>query len=138
MPSIRPNARKNRQRQLEGLQRMEQRIQQLKAQPTVNRHAINKVNTESSLHSSTARMQLFALDISEVLEHGMATWLPQRQISQGPEEIILYTLVAGRAEIIMFGGIQKDKNTRQPNAEGNIPDLVSNVLHIISAKKQVI
>ncbi len=140
--SLRSNSRKNRQRQLEGLDRMEQRIRQLKASafsPLPVRNAtIKSTYTESTLNP----MQLFALDISKVVEQNSAQWLQRNHYtSQGPEEVILYSLVAGRAELVMFGGIQKDKNMKQSQHESalnNIPDIVSNHLHIIKAKREII
>ena len=89
-------------------------------------------------------MQLFVLDISQVMDTCAAKWIDKGNfISEGPEELILYSLVKGRNEIIMFGGIQKDKNMRQQTNENavnalNIPDIVSNQLHIITAIRKVI
>ena len=54
---------------------------------------------------------------------------------EAPEETILYSLVHGRGEIIMFGGIQTDANTMQMGM--NIPpQVVSNNLHFIKAQYQ--
>jgi len=87
-------------------------------------------------------MQLFVLDLSQVIDRNVVKWIHKSNfISDGPEEVILYSLVAGRAEIIMFGGLQKDKNMKQNQTEGgvnDIPDIVSNHLHIITAKKMII
>ena len=130
---------KNRQRQLEGLDRMEQRIKQLKS---------NKTFTPYPIKSATIRyvnaqppnnpMQMFVLDISQVIEKHHATWLAHKKIVESPDEIMLYTLVAGRAEIIMFGGIHKQKNGKLNDNQLANPDVVSNQLHIISAKRIII
>jgi len=103
--------------------------------------------TVKSNNSGTANnpMQLCVLDIKGVIDTH-TVWITTNTIHQeAPQEIILYSLVAGRAEIIMFGGIQKDINMKQPNGQqhqenvpDNIPDIVSNQLHIISAKQLVI
>lgn len=140
--TMRPICRKNRQRQLEGLDRMEQRLRQLKAKtfsPLPVRSAAIKSNMESTLNP----MQMFALDISKVIVENTAQWLPKNHYSsEGPEEVILYSLVAGRTEIIMFGGIQKDKNMKHNTPENclnnNVPDIVSNHLHIIKPKTKII
>ena len=57
---------------------------------------------------------MYVLDISKALsEEHTVEWLPFRSNASltAPEETILYTLVSGRSELIMFGGIQKDVST---------------------------
>ncbi|XP_054159247.1 F-box only protein 42-like [Oppia nitens] len=155
----RPLSRRNRQRQLEGLDRMELRIQQMKktiSSPLV----VRNTTIRSSEQLAQNPMQLFCLDISQVIGKNIAKWVHKNIfVTDGPEEVMLYTLVAGRAELIMFGGIQKDRNCRQnqappPDSSGgggggiggnvgggglnDIPDIVSNQLHIITAKRIVI
>ena len=86
-------------------------------------------------------MAMYVLDISRVLEDFCAMWLALRPCPMpvsNPEETILYSLVAGRGELIMFGGIQKDAmsvtSAVQPPSQNN----VSNSLHFISAPRGVI
>ena len=139
--NMRPLSRRNRQRQLEGLDRMEQRIRQLKTN-TFSPLAVRSSTVKSDVEAPQNPMQLFVLDLSQVIDRNVVTWIHKSNfISDGPEEVILYSLVAGRAEIIMFGGLQKDKNMKQNQTEGgvnDIPDIVSNHLHIIAAKKVII
>ncbi|KAL1514120.1 hypothetical protein ABEB36_003433 [Hypothenemus hampei] len=52
---------------------------------------------------------LYVLDLANVLEKNpIATWLPPNNLQNGPEETILYTLLEGNSELIMFGGILKE------------------------------
>lgn len=138
--SIRPNARRNRQRQLEGLDRMEQRLRHLRAN-SVPRCMIPKASlTESSSNPSQPKnpMCLYVLDIGSAVQNNQVTWLaPQFPSNSGLEEIILYSLVLGKGELIMFGGIQKDLNSYTHEGE-KVPQIVSNSLHFISAFKYII
>ena len=57
------------------------------------------------------RMALSVLDISKALSDRVVTWLPPSPLppdSEVPQECILYSLVRGRTELIMFGGLMKD------------------------------
>ncbi|XP_023017017.2 F-box only protein 42 isoform X1 [Leptinotarsa decemlineata] len=80
---------------------------------------------------------LYVLDISQVLANGnIATWIPPKKLKNGPEEKILYTLVKGKSELIMFGGIQKDFNSL--GFSKNLSSQISNTLHFITAPSYVI
>ncbi|XP_018332759.1 F-box only protein 42 [Agrilus planipennis] len=83
---------------------------------------------------------MYVLDISHVTdENPSVTWLPVKNdgaFTQGPEETILYTLVAGKSELIMFGGIQKEANGIACTT--NLKNQVSNSLHFIGAPKHII
>lgn len=155
-PSIRPNPLKNRQRQLEGLRRMEERIRVLSRKNTeseeINRPDIEKIVPErcpSSNHPVSSRsapvrnpLTMYVADISQALFNGTISWLPQKQHVSlcGPEEAILYSLVEGRGELIMFGGIHKDlgMSNTAPSPRNNVPETVSNTVHFITAQKLVI
>lgn len=121
---------------------MEQRLRLLKtssSSPLPVRNSTVKTNMELSPNP----MQLFVMDISRVVDTNTAQWVHKSHfVNEGPEEVILYSLVTANNEIIMFGGIQKDKNMRQNQTENpinnNIPDIVSNQLHIITPKRNVI
>lgn len=129
-----------RQRQLESLRRMEERYRNLSSsqaaapgqqlpptaankspQPRVELPAeaekVKPGQTTAGLNPgrcSCHRLAMYVLDISRAMsdEH-LVEWLPFRSNASlsAPEETILYTLVAGRSELIMFGGIQKDVST---------------------------
>lgn len=80
---------------------------------------------------------IYVLDLSKALDSKpYVTWLPPKNLGNGPEETILYTLLAGKSELVMFGGIRKD-----PTSLGfsvNINNQISNSLHFISAPNYVI
>ncbi|XP_071043273.1 F-box only protein 42 isoform X2 [Parasteatoda tepidariorum] len=134
-----PFARNNRQRQLEGLDRMEQRIKDLKAGfPTLATQKVYQKPNSHIVSGSKNPMCLYVLDISTATTKGHVTWRPLKNESpSAPEEIILYSLVLGKGELIMFGGIQKDLNSTQQEGE-TIPEVVSNSLHYMTAERFVI
>lgn len=125
-----------RERQLQALQRFEERMRfnnQARAEEQANSDA-----------SSSAKLQrtmvLCVLDISNVLEEECSVrWLGSSEdsFSSGPEETLLYTLVAGRGELIMFGGIHREAMTLMTNSQPSTSSL-SNSLHFISAPYGVI
>lgn len=123
---VRTNSLANRQKQLESLRRMEERLQNRKAQSKVTKI------TENTL-------AIFVLDISNILcDECSASWVPLKQSDQtGPDERILYSLVLGRGELIVFGGIRKEQATIQ--GQTDIDDSqVYNDLHFINPPKYVI
>lgn len=74
----------------------------------------------------------YVLDISQVLsDNPVATWLPPKNLKNGPEETILYTLVEGKSELIMFGGIKKEANSL--GFSTNLSNQISNSLYFIKA-----
>ncbi|RWS14199.1 F-box protein-like protein [Dinothrombium tinctorium] len=133
-PSIRLNPRLDRQKQLHFLDKMEQRLKELKAfsaitLPTVKKHS----------QYSKESMSLFVLDISKVLSEGYVQWLPRGLQTKGPQEKILYSLIAGESELIMFGGIQKNKSgLTETNSDSQTCDIVSNTVHVASFKRSII
>ncbi|XP_001602114.1 F-box only protein 42 [Nasonia vitripennis] len=123
---VRTNSSANRQKQLESLRRMEERLQNRKAQSKAAK------KTENTL-------AIFVLDISNILcDECSASWVPLKQSDQtGPDERILYSLVLGRGELIVFGGIRKEQATIQ--GQTDIDDSqVFNDLHFINPPKYVI
>lgn len=85
----------------------------------------------------THYLGIYVLDISQVLntKKPIATWLPPKNVNNGPEETILYTLVEGKSELVMFGGIQKDANSL---AACNLSNQISNSLHFVTSPSYVI
>ncbi|CAL1301076.1 unnamed protein product [Larinioides sclopetarius] len=125
------HTRRNRQRQLEGLDRMEQRLRDLRA-GNVSYPTLHKFS-----RTMKRPMCLYVLDISTVFD-GFVTWRAvKNQSPSAPEEIILYSLVLGKGEVIMFGGIQKDLNSSEQEGE-TVPEIVSNSLHFMTAERFVI
>ena len=155
VPSVRPNAMRNRQKQLEALKRYEDRIkkhmrqekegfaqdhhQHLGGAAASSDESDNEfVPTCMQQQRPSHRMYVHVLDISKAIIDGTVEWLPltMEHAGQAPEETILYSLVHGRGEIIMFGGIQAGANTMQMGMHIS-PQVVSNNLHFIKAQHQL-
>lgn len=80
---------------------------------------------------------IYVLDISRALDSKpIVTWLPPKNLDNGPEETILYTLLEGKSELVMFGGVRKDATSL--SFPTNINNQISNSLHFISAPNYVI
>ena len=125
-PAVRPNARNDRQKQLEMLNKYEERIKQLT--PSV----CESVNVRTNI------MQMFVIDLSGVLTSGTAVWLPVHEQSHTdiPEETILYSLNEGRGELVMFGGIQADLNSMQRGINVN-SQIVTKDTYFISSRTKL-
>ena len=141
LPSVRPNAMKNRQKQLETLRRYEAKIkEQMKPSPSPGSHGPGAScdNTQSS--KAQLPMYIHLLDVSKALEHKSVTWLPiaDYPLYEAPEETIFYSLVHGRGELILFGGIQTDLNSMQRGLtfSGN-SQVVKNTTHFLKAVKSL-
>ncbi|KAK7486106.1 hypothetical protein BaRGS_00022715 [Batillaria attramentaria] len=135
LPSVRPNAMHNRQRQLDMLQKHEDRLRNRNG--NVN-NAARLQNPKSTDNTPRNPMLIHVLDISQVLQSRTATWLPTQEVASpgAPDETIFYSLTEGRGELVLFGGIQKDPNSMQrinspPNSHSHI---VSNGLFVITPK----
>ncbi len=150
MPSIRPNSMRNRQKQLEALKRYEERIkQQMAAQKMAKNQQPGGAGGGASgsdsdpdpdfIPSCLQRIQnpmyIHVLDISQAITQNKVSWqcLPMDAEGEAPEETILYSLVYGRGELIMFGGIQTDPNSMQMGMSIK-PQVVSNKLHFIRSQ----
>ena len=79
------------------------------------------------------------LDITNVLcDECTASWIPLKYSNQsGPDERILYSLVAGRGELIVFGGIRKEQTSIQNHSDMDESE-VYNDLHFINPPRYVI
>ncbi|XP_076451876.1 uncharacterized protein LOC143287640 [Babylonia areolata] len=137
-PSIRPNAMHNRQRQLDMLRKHEDRLWR-------SRNANNSMQRGGGgglcgvdVAPPRNPMVLHVLDLSRVVSTRTAAWLPTRDtpIPGAPEETIFFSLVEGRGELVLFGGIRRDQNPMQ--RVNSPPDsglhYVSNVLFLISPR----
>ena len=141
MPSVRPNAMRNRQKQLETLKYYESKIKQMskpqREVPEVSSGSCGEQRT-SAVKSSHVQnpMYVHVLDVSKVLREHKATWQPIHECvdENTPEETIFHSLVEGRGEIIMFGGIQMDLSSMQKGLHSNNQH-VSNSVHFIRAVK---
>ncbi|KAJ8679447.1 hypothetical protein QAD02_015234 [Eretmocerus hayati] len=122
--TVRSNANANRQKQLESLRRMEERL---------HNRRIHESKTAKRLENTLA---IYVLDISNVLcDSCSASWIPLKQNDQtGPDDRMLYSLVLGRGELIVFGGLRKEQTTIQ--GQPDIDDSqVYNDLHFINPPK---
>ncbi|XP_054708039.1 F-box only protein 42-like [Uloborus diversus] len=134
-------SRRNRERRLERLDRMEQRLRELREAT----HSYPTISPFSGPFRKPARpstprnpMCMYVLDVGAALGEGRVAWRPLgRQSPCAPEEIILYSLVLGKGELVMFGGIQKDLHSGQQEGE-TVPEVVSNSLHFMEAQRFVI
>lgn len=153
--------RPNRQKQLEMLQRYEDKIkrqQQQRQQPPTGFLRTNHKMSQGSNQGQNGRgcscsnlssagntsnpkeprslMHLHNLDISKVVTEKIVTWQRVREnISDCiPEEAIFYSLVEGRGELIMFGGIQRDINSMQRGVRIK-SHVVSNNLYVLSSPR---
>lgn len=117
MPSVRPNAMKNRQRQLEALLKYEKKMRQPgtdnslnNPQPGTSGHHGNLISRNGINKPRAQTMYIHVLDISDVVRTKTVTWQPlgHSEPADMPEETIFYTLVEGRGELVLFGGINKD------------------------------
>lgn len=123
---LRNNSNTNRQRQ-ETLRRMEEKFRNRRA------HLVKVFpKAENTL-------SIYVLDISNVLSDDCdASWIPLKQNDHsGPDERILYSLVVGRGELIVFGGIRKEHSTLQGYSDVD-DSVVYNDLHFINPPRYVI
>merc|ERR1719481_1440898 len=126
MPSIRPNAMNNRQRQLEALQRQEELLrsksQALAAKRLASAEGSSEKEVIPEFIETKNRMDVHVLDISCVLSGHTAKWkeLSELQASNAPIETICCSLVEGRGELVLFGGVIR---------EGTIPVTVNTAIN---------
>jgi hypothetical protein len=123
------NRMRNRERQLETLRRLEEKFK--------SKYSIAK-QTAAEPAKPRNTMAMYVLDIYEVLSHKRATWLPPRTPpatpdAAAPEITVLYSLVLGMSELIMFGGIEKDEQEIN-----NYENTACSHLRIISAPRDII
>lgn len=79
---------------------------------------------------------MFVLDISKAISEHYVEWLSfwSNNSLDTPEMAILYSLVEGRGELIMFGGIQKDVSNMNNVHRGQVTenDSVTNSLYFLT------
>ena len=139
MPSIRPNAMRNRQKLLEVLQRYEDRIKTQKNDRSIANEPVAAilnmmaptVQSVLPLHP----MHMHVLDISEAVSQQCVSWRPLNTCCDvnAPEETIFYSLIEGRGELIVFGGIQTDAGSMQRGVDVK-QQTVSNSVHFLRSE----
>lgn len=126
-----------RERRLQSLRRMEEKIQ-----------AIRQVNSASDPIDDQPAPQkrikrncigLFVCDISNILlaENPFIEWVEHKNfghIANAPERLILSSLVAGNGELIMFGGLRKESLSKSSDATMQ----VSNAMHFLQVPREII
>ena len=134
LPSVRPNAMKNRQKQLETLQKYEEKFCN---KDQKGARAKNK-SASQTLANSVNFMCAHSLDISQVLTCQTVSWLPPDSTEQctAPDETIFYSIVVGRGELIMFGGIQADLHSMQREMTVS-SQVVNNQIHFLRAERDL-
>lgn len=126
-PSVRPNARFDRAKQLNNLDKMEQK---LKNNESFTPIVLSTQQITFPLNL-TEPLSVFVLDISAIQTKKICKWFPQNNLVCGPQELSLYSLTVGFSEIIMFGGVHKDTSSE-------FHDHISNSVHILRAQRKVI
>lgn len=128
MPAIRPNASRNRHRQLEVLKKYEAKYK-LMARNELERKMLPHVSSTFVKYQSV--MYIHRLDLSQVVSDLKVTWKPlcDTYIGQAAEETQFYSLIAGRGELIMFGGILHEFKNSSSLGRCN---RISREVHIVS------
>ena len=124
-----PPVNRCREKQLDAIKRLEIRLKNIKRLEQIKKTS----------RPAAPKMAMFVLDISKILSlDRKVSWLPIKSVAFGsPESTILYSLVKGNGELIMFGGIKKDVGavTNQSGQSVDMSDTVSNALHFITAPR---
>ena len=83
---------------------------------------------------STAGMCVHVLDISDAVDSHEVSWLPIRgtDLTGSPDEATFYSLVEGRGELMMFGGIRGDARSLQRGSMTLQPQAVSSDVNFLS------
>lgn len=131
---------RQRERQLEVIQRFERKIFKRKPSPS-SKCPLSTPSTPPP--SKESKMALFVLDISQVLSPiSYIEWKMIKNVApNSPEPTILYSLVRGRGEVIMFGGMYKNTNSilSTSNEDNEINyNTVSNLVHFICVPTVII
>lgn len=154
LPSVRPNAMKNRQKQLEALLKYEKKFRHsdeshspgqnnnepsTSAQETLQYGPNVSPRKSSRTTNISSLMLLHVLDVSMVLQTKSVSWqkLNFNNITGAPEETIFYSLVEGRGELLMFGGIERDIHSLKMDY-GFKAHTVNNSLHVLSPLQQLL
>lgn len=142
MRVARPHAISRRELQLEGLRRAENQLRGRQAVGQIERGRGRAGERRPQPERRQASLSLYLLDVSDAL-NGVVRWIEPHEIrtSPAPEETLLYTLIHGKGELVMFGGIQKDQINLQlghlhPGTGATTK--VSNSLHFLIAPNDVI
>lgn len=132
----RQNAAKNREKQLEALRKFEERLRESLARQSGSQsqgQPSQDDTRKTRLRELRTPIHLHVLDITDIVQSRTATWqsVKENPSLEAPEETIFYSLVEGRGELVMFGGIQRDIQSMQRGMDVK-SHVVSNNLYILS------
>lgn len=136
-PEPHPSSTSPRERRLESLRRMEEKIQamrQVNQQPEPVDEVVLPVK-----RIKRNCIGMFVCDISNALlaEEPYLEWIEHKNfgmISDAPERLILSSLVTGNGELIMFGGLRKESLSK--SADTTLQ--VSNSMHFLHVPREII
>lgn len=126
-----------RERRLQSLRRMEERIQAMRKVNNIPETVDDQPTPQKRIKRNC--IGLFVCDISNILraENPYIEWVEHKNfghIANAPERLILSSLVAGNGELIMFGGLRKESLSKSSDATMQ----VSNAMHFLSLEKEII
>lgn len=133
------NSTSPRERRLESLRRMEEKIQAMRqVNPPPEPEPIDEVVLPVKRIKRNC-IGMFVCDISNALlpDDPYLEWIEHKNfgmISDAPERLILSSLVSGHGELIMFGGLRKESLSKTPD----VPLQVSNSMHILRVPREII
>lgn len=129
---------KNRMKQLESLRRLEARYKN-PPKPEDPKPKKNDEPPDPMLGNLSKKMNMYVADISDVLvsENGSVVWKPPRSNSGAPRDTVLHSLVLGKGELIIFGGVQKSIAGLSFSGPVNYK-AVSNTAHFITAPRTIV
>lgn len=126
-----------RERRLQSLRRMEEKIQAMRQVNAPNDPAADDQPAPQKRIKRNC-IGLFVCDISNILSNDpYIEWVEHKNsghITNAPERLILSTLVAGNGELLMFGGMRKESLSKFTDKAM----LVSSTMHFLRAPKDVI
>lgn len=126
-----------RERRLQSLRRMEEKIQAIRQVNSVPDPIDDQPAPQKRIKRNC--IGLFVCDISNILlaENPFIEWIEHKNcghIANAPERLILSSLVAGNGELIMFGGLRKESLSKSSDATMQ----VSNAMHFLQVPREVI
>ena len=122
MPSVRPNAMYNRQMQLDLLRMHENRLLLAQSRDDLDgflchRRHVGHLDLCAEKMEIRARnpMRLYVLDIGHVVHTLAACWLDlgDVELPGAPDETIMFSMIQGHGELVLFGGIERMQTSMQ-------------------------
>lgn len=112
---------------------------------TPDKNKLKKVGSSDSIREllplnrfKSPILEAHTIDTSKLLENGSLTYVKSKFRSLNcPTDTILYSVIEGNGELIMFGGIQRDIINYEDGTE-EIEIKIIDTLHIIKAKRRII